>query len=719
MYKKVIYRDRQELQAKDLNNTQDFIAQSIESLITDAISNRYHYIGFEVTQNSSTEITVAPGRLYANGKVYISEQSLEFNIFQYLPMNTKKVVAVVVWGSETETDVEPRDFLIDVVQGTTEPRAVAMTHINKANVNLIPGVESVDPQPPTLQENVVPVAYIYLTTTGIEKITRVEEYVLPRLYETKADVVELKNWRALTEPRLISIVTDLSSLSKKTDGKADLKAVLELMADMARVKEKLNLPSTYHSYDADYFGNDAKIDKDNTVAKIFNGLLFPNAGEAKANLALFNPYDPNIKRFDNLILPNFDLICKLETKGHSGDVSISKYQWQTYTLKKYTYYQWYWVYGWSWSCYWYWYYRYWYWYWYYYYWWYGWCGYWVAYPVTEYRLEATTHTINGAIVAQTFMISSPMWLAGLGLYFTQKDSNADIHIVICETEGGKPVLQKTLTHVTLKPSDVQKYPAETIINLPPVFLKPGRYAICFITQGDYRVATVSGQNYLQGTLFYGTDGDYFTGDLTKDIMFRLYAAQFKQARTEVQLQPVSLAGGITDLQIIAPAIVPEGTELIYEINVGGKWYPLKETGKLSSAPDIVPLRVVMLGTADLQPALILTEQAITASRPAETFYATSTERVLSASRQNIDVQVLLHKFNPAKHTINCQLIDTLSNTIYNPALVTTEQEDEGALRKTFTFNISAGIQRYKIKLSGSRTSDAEPYAIIERIDIAY
>jgi hypothetical protein len=317
------------------------------------------------------------------------------------------------------------------------------------------------------------------------------------------------------------------------------------------------------------------------------------------------------------------------------------------------------------------------------------------------------------------MISSPMWLAGLGLYFTQKDNNADIHIVICETENGKPVLQKTLTHVTLKPSDVQKYPAETIIKLPPVFLKPGRYAICFITQGDYRVATVSGQNYLQGTLFYGTDGDYFTGDLTKDIMFRLYAAQFKQARTEVQLQPVSLAGGITDLQIIAPAIVPEGTELIYEINVGGKWYSLKEAGKLSSAPDIVPLRAVMLGTADLQPALILTEQAITASRPAETFYATSTERVLSASRQNIDVQVLLHKFNPAKHTINCQLIDTVSNTIYDPALVTTEQEDEDAIRQTFTFNISAGIQRYKIKLSGSRTSDAEPYAIVERIDIAY
>jgi len=309
-----------------------------------------------------------------------------------------------------------------------------------------------------------------------------------------------------------------------------------------------------------------------------------------------------------------------------------------------------------------------------------------------------------------------MWLSALGLFFTQKDSSADITVVICETDNGKPNLQKALTMVRVSQADIKKYPNETVINLTPVFLKAGRYAVCFITQGNYRVATVSGQNYLQGTLFFGTDGDYFTGDLTKDIMFKLYAAQFKQARTEVQLQPVSLAGGITDLQIIAPALVPEGTELIYEINVGGKWYPLKETGRLSSAPDIVPLRAVMLGTADLQPALVLTEQAITSSRPATTFYATSTQRTLSAARQNIDVQLLLHKFNATVHTINCQLLSG-SNT-YNPATVTT-QEDTDTVRKTFSFNISAGIQSYKIKISGSRASSAEPFSVVERIDIAY
>lgn len=717
MLKKIIFRDRQEFQADDFNNVEQFVDETITFVVKDAISDTYHYVGFGVSQESATEILVNSGRLYKNGVVYINEQSQRFNLFQYLPLANKKVVAVVVSGSEVETNVEPRDFLIDVVQGTTEPRAVAMQKVKHVNVGVVVGVESADPQPPVIQEGIVPVAYVYLTTTGIERVERVQDYVIPKLKDVKADVVELQMWRNHTEPRISNIITDLMSLSKKSDRKADIRQVLELSADMARVKERLNLPSTYHSYDADYFGNKDKIDEANTTALIKNGLLFPYAGQAVANLALFNPYDPNIRRFDSLVLPKFTHVAKIKTEGYSGDISISQYQWQTHEIRKYTTYTWLWVYGWNWNWYWWWYYRYWYWYYGYYWWWWGYWGYWVRVPQTEYKLETTTHSINGAIVAQTFLVSSAFWLSGLGLFFTQIDSQAPINVVICETVNGKPDLKKALTSVTINPNDVRRYPSETLINLNPVFLKPGRYAICFITQGNYRVATVSGQRYLQGTLFFGTDGDYFTGDLTKDIMFTLYGAQFEQARTEVQLQPVSLSGGITDLMIEAPAIVPEGTQLIYEVNVGGKWYPVTEAGKLSTAPDIVPLRAVLLGTADVQPALVLTDNAITASRPATTFMAVSTQRTLSSSRQNIEVQLLVADYNAQKHTVNCKLI--VGQNEVEPSVVQSMQEDERGTRFIYSFNITGGTTSYKIKITGSRTSDSQPYAIVERIDIAY
>ncbi len=720
MHKKVIFRDWQELQAQDLNNIEVFADEANTSLIADAISDRFHYTGFSVVQDSTTEITVQPGRLYAQGKVYVLEQAQQFNLFQFLPLTMKRVVTIAVWGTETETDVEPRDFLIDPAQNTTEPRAVAMLKVRLAVVNTAAGVESIDPQPPTLPEGAVPVAHVYLTTTGIERIVKVKDYELPRLREVKGDVVELQAWRAITEPRIASIVTDLAALSKKSDSKADLKQLLELAADMARVKEKLNLPSTYQSYDADYFGNTDKIDTTQTTAKVQNGILFPDEARATANLALFNPYDPNIQRFDRLVLPKFDHVVKLKTEGYSGDISISQYQFQTIEVKKYTSYTWQWVYGWRWNWYAYWYYRYWYYYYGYSWWWwyryYGYWGYWVQVPTTEYKLEKTTHSINGAIVAQTFLVSSAFWLTGLGLYFTQIDNSTNIKITICETEHGKPVLQKALALITVNPADIKKYPEQTFIPITPVFLKPGRYAICFITQGNYRVATVSGQNHLQGTLFFGTDGDYFTGDLTKDIMFTLYGAQFKTARTEVQLQPVSLAGGITDIMISAPAIVPEGTSLTFEVQVGGKWYPLTEVGKLSSKPDIVPLRAVLLGTGDAQPGLWLSDNAVIASRPANTFTAVTRSRTLSSARENIEIQLLLHAFEAGKHTINCQLLS--GQNIYNPVLVKERQEDD-AIRKIFVFNITGGINNYQIRINGTRNTDAQPFSVIEKIDIAY
>mgnify|MGYP000179830600 FL=1 len=188
MFKKVIFRDRQELQAQDLNNVEEFTDNSLQALIEDAVSERAHYTGFGVIQQGTTEIRVEQGRLYKNGNIFVLEQAQEINLFQYLPMATKRICAVVVWGSEVETEVEPRDFLIDVVQGTTEPRAVAMQKLRLANVNIVPGVESADPQPPAIQEGLVPVAYIHLTTTGIEKIERLERYVLPKLRQVKEDL---------------------------------------------------------------------------------------------------------------------------------------------------------------------------------------------------------------------------------------------------------------------------------------------------------------------------------------------------------------------------------------------------------------------------------------------------------------------------------------------------------------------------------------------------
>jgi hypothetical protein len=98
MEKQVVFRDRQELQSADLNNIQSYSAVTLQHLRQDAISNALHFTGGLVSPVSATEITVDALRFYNDGKVYVSEQVQTLNLFQYLPLVTKKCVAVVLWG---------------------------------------------------------------------------------------------------------------------------------------------------------------------------------------------------------------------------------------------------------------------------------------------------------------------------------------------------------------------------------------------------------------------------------------------------------------------------------------------------------------------------------------------------------------------------------------------------------------------------------------------
>lgn len=722
MEKLITFRDRQELTAADLNNVGAFAADGVQHIVADAISASLHFTGGNVSAKSLTQINVEPLRLYNAGAVYASEQLETLNLFQYLPLATKKCVAVVLWGQAVETDVQPRDFITDLTTGATEPQAVSMTRLRQANINLLPGTESVDPQPPVLQTGTLALAYVYLGTTGVERIEMQEATRLPSLQNHAERLAEQEAWRALADPRISTIATDLAGLAERTSSLVARSVVVELSNDVARLKARANLPSAYASYDSDYFGDNTKTDVNGQAysAAVTNGLLFPTAGQATVGLALFNPYDAGIKRHaDDLVLPAYTDVARIKTTGYSGDVSISQYQVQSQTLREYTTTVWDYRYGWNYN--------------YYAGWWnsqywqyrgynYGWLGYYgyrVARQETHYELVTNTTSYNGAIVGQSILVSNTMWLTKVGLQFTQIGATGDVLVAICETEGGKPNLQKTLTRVTLSRNDIVKHPAETAVPVPPVLLEAGkRYALVLITQGDHRVATVSGNDYTQGTLFFGTDGDYFTGDLTKDLMFTLYAAQFAQPRVEVVLNSVSLAGGISDMAIAAPQVVPDGTEIRYEIQIGGKWYPLgDEIMRLAGLPDIVPLRVVLLGTSDLAPAFHLVANAITGSRAATSLVHWSTVRTLAAASSTITVQVVVAQWDAANHTLACALKNGAA-TLTPSTTVVRDEPDGQAKRFTYTFAVAGGTSAYQVRLTGTRTTASAPFVVVERTDVA-
>ena len=730
MEKRILIRDNQQVLAEDLNNGHIYAQAAIDHVVADAITTERRFAGLKVTQAGASEITIEPGRLYQEGAVFTSEQAQTRALATLLPVATRKIVSIVTWGAEQDAAVEPRDFLVDVENQVAEPQAVATERHRQANIDIVAGIESADPQPPALPQNTLRVANISLFPTGIDAIERVASNQVPSAATNESQVANLESWRARTGPRIDALTTAIASTAVAVEGKADLDAVISVMADMALLKEKLDLPDSYTQYGADRFESEDETDQTLTgdTATVDHGLLFPAAAQTSAALALFNPIDASVNRTAmDLVLPAYDEIEVLRTEGYAGDLSISQYQVQTHAIRKQVIYKWRYTYGWRWNYYRSWYYRNWrrrygssYWY------RRGYAssyGYWTRYPQTVYQTVATTENYSGAILAQTFVTPRALWLTGVGLYLTQVADGGDIQVVICKTVNGKPVLDQSLAVTTVPHANLRAGRAETRATLPPVWLEAGkRYAITLLTQGDHRLSRISGNSYTEGTLFYGNDGEYFTGDLTKDIEFSLYGAQFKAARTEVALQNVSLSGGITDLDIETDIAAPDGTELTFEIQVAGRWYPLTQTGKLAGSPDIVPLRAVFLGTRDAAPALQLASDAVKASRSAEALIHYSTSRTLQTPSQSIQIILTLSDYDANDHSIAAQLVKSDSTEIdATSSAVTTESEGGGetVTKATFTFTLSAAISSYQMKITGTRTSPASvPFTILERLDVA-
>jgi hypothetical protein len=727
MSKTVQFRERQEVTAADFNNAQAFAGETVENLIKDGISSGRHYVGLGVTQQATTTVRVAIGRMYQAGKLYTLPTLQDLALITALPLVQKRVVAVVGYGSEVDADVEQRDFLIDVQNNTTEAQAVPMTRTKLLNVDVVLGIEAATPVAPSIGQNQVLIALVTLTTTGIESIEQITGNVLPSVSANREDIRALQAYRARTEPQIGALTTTIAAVAEKTESKADLSSLIRVSADVARVKELLKLPATYAAYGADYFGDVSKTDTGLTglTARVDNGLLFPRAEQADLPLSLQNPIDPNVTRSaTDWLLPKYEAEAKLRTEGYSGDIALSQYQVQTHALKSYVTYEYAYHYGWS--------YNYWWdnWNWYYYYNYYGYSywwntasylsyGYYTSYPVTHYKLDVSTANYSGVIIAQTFIAASDYWFTGAGIFLTQKDAAGDIRFVLCETEYGKPVLSKTLSQANVAIADVKGGRQETRCNMPPVLLESGkRYALALITTGGHRASVVSGNNFTQGTLFYGNDGDYFTGDITKDLEFAIYGAKFQQARTEVVLQPVSLAGGISDLMLKTQQVIPDGAELSYEVQIAGIWYPLSTVGKLATLPNLVPLRAVFIGTRDLQPGLQLGANRINVSRADVAMIHYSSLITLGASSADIRVQVRLAGFSASDHTATMKLVKPDTSEI-SPALVTTTDNADGSVTKEFRFTPSPAITQFRIKINGGRNSAAvKPFTVAERVHIA-
>jgi hypothetical protein len=349
----------------------------------------------------------------------------------------------------------------------------------------------------------------------------------------------------------------------------------------------------------------------------------------------------------------------------------------------------------------------------------------VQVPYTYYQDQTSTTSYNGVVVGQTIVAPRAGWVTGFNLFFTQIGATGNVQVLLCKTKGGKPDLKRVLSQVTLNQADMKKYPLATHVALPPAMLQSGqRVALVLVTTGGHYVA-MADAGYTEGTFFWGTDGDYFMGDISKDMKFEMLMAKFRAPRTEIVLQNMSLAGGIGEIDIKTQQPKFDGTSMTYEIQVGGIWYPLSPNslGHLATQPDIVPVRAVFLGTSDIQPGLQLASNAIKVSR--DNLSRTICSAAISTpAKQYFQVDLLVDIWNASHNTLTMTLLTRPGDTGSTYSTVTASStsvvlvEDVGTKRRLrCTFNVGSAVTSYKVKAVMTRDAGYLSPTVSERTSV--
>lgn len=734
MESRVIFQDGMDNDPADYNNLQEFADSALTHVVEDGITADRKYAGFAAVKTGNAEVTVAPGRLYSGGLVYNRADAFVKDFTTSLPIASKRLVTFVIWGSEVDTDSRPREFLINEETGQSEPRVVAMEHARLANINTAAGSESPDPVAPVIDAGVLAVAYVLLTPTGVESVTMVAENALDSVASVSVRTKSLEVFRDQSAPQIVSLASDLASLKQASSSNVNTAVYSRMLTRLAVLEEQSGIPSNAADSDADFFLDTEESDLThvNFLAKVAEGIRFADNAANDTALQIFDSLNPKAKITSGVMFPAYAGELRLAVGPRQGEVQVSAYSYQTHEMVQKMMSRTRIRYGEEFTV----------------------CSnsaWWQSgqydynsrtfskdgevfnvYNETDYigahdlmRLQrfwtdtyeepyweqvTVDHAVPGAQVAETFLNANDMWLDAVGLTFTRLAASGGVTLALCETERGAPDLNKVISFTTIDRSSLVLN-AETKVAIQPVFLQGGRrYAIVIVAAADHWLATTQGTNFPQGTFFYVLDGAYQQGDGTRDLVFNLYAAKFTSSRAVIEMQPLSLSGGITSIDILADCVVPRSCELTYEIQVGSVWTPLGKTdvsvlGAGGNIPPLVPLRAVFTGTPDVMPAVRLTGSRVRVSRPRTALTHISTVRTLPASSTSIRVIARLEFFQSAHHTAVCKLRSGAGyNTVTSASSFVDVVAEDGSIERTWLFNLGAGITSYKMQFEATTDS---------------
>ncbi|MGQ8632701.1 hypothetical protein ACUTJJ_14630 [Agrobacterium sp. DKPNP3] len=710
-----------------------------DHLWLDAIGYPGHWAAFTVARKSAQEITVSTGRYVAGKIVYAQVEPKNMNLQLHIPVaaSDQRWVAILLRGKEvTETANRPFETSDDpetsVIVNRTTPKTIRRV------VELIVQQGEANPVPvkPVVDATDACIAYVLLTATGVDTIEPGNSDRVKTLFEVEGRVTALEVDLDGLFMRTETIETQIVNIKAKLTEIPRPVIIRQMQRDIGAARLKVDLPDEARAYVFDQALIPDRWDMTHVdwLARIEEGVRFGFAAEAQARLEVQAEDDPKIAFRGRRMVPAFSEVTRIANTSLDGTLNISQLVHTETTLVRKEASRIRITYGpTQWACenqa--------------------GWSGLGgdsrvgqmlnvggetfevvevrgsggpghQTYGVRQIRYEMYSEPywqyvtedvgVNGSIYGQSFLVAQPMQLTSLDLSFARVGADGDVHVFIVETTtGGMPRFDAVLAQGKLNHADLVVGWNKAV--LPITLLESGkRYAFVTVTTGAHALHVSAANKYTGGTQFLTTDGAFSQGSTETDICFRLNAARYHSPRTVIPMQALNLADGMTQIDMLFAGWVPGGCQLGWEIRPSGSnvWTELDDgdptTNPLVGLPASVELRMVMMGTADLQPMIQLDQKAVSrVARNRSTMRAVSKSFPFGFATTHIQTQYTLDSFDPERHTFTPAIM--VGNALVTPDATEMTIDAQVPTRRTYLSTYTLGAAANAARMHPAATTN--------------
>ncbi|MBY6239805.1 hypothetical protein [Methylosinus sp. Sm6] len=757
MRKQIKFAANMEALAEDENTLQDYVQEYGDNLVADFLQppGARGFAGLGVTRKTSTVVNVAPGRYYDGaGRMYGLDQASEIDLAPYLPSVSARIVAIVCYGQVNDAHSVVRDFINPATEEAT-PRQVYLEKQRQVMLTVVAGTEAASPVNPVIGSTYLGVAYVRLTPAGLAAqsyITMIAANEIGSLDDAFDRVETLESWKKAVNSSVEALRTEIARISSSLKGLAGADAILTVAREVARLREEIGLPDVYTASHADVYMTASQSDTANVawLAKVEEGVRFADAHRNEQQIALLSSIDSAVTVTPGgLMLPKYSEVVSLsigdQARERDLDLPIAQYQMTTITgdvLKLSRLRQ---RYGEEFLI----------------------CTnnrYWQTGefdPVSGVfqkggetftvanvkeaalnhriiRLErffqddwgeeywefgATQKSVTGKLLAQTCLATAKRWVTGYDLWITDAAATGDVTLLVCDVLDGKPDLGRVYSWVTVAAADLvdngwTHFPLE-----PFVVLSKSRYAIVVVTAGAHTFKISNNNDYTQGTLYTFVDDAFAIAMPDRDLCFQEHVAKFTSTSTVVNLQPWSLDGGITGIDVLAPCVHGGGgVGLAWQFKVNNTWYTLGKingTTPFIGLPALVQARLALTHTHDFAPGIKLAESRVALTRPRTNGVAISQAWTPPAAITTVQITVLLSSYSTTYHTIAVTLLHGAGYATEAAAASTSiRTRSDGLKVLTVNFTGLPNLTSYKWKFTFSTSNALKPFVIEEAADVA-